>query len=200
MKSLLKVKKKKKRLWLLETKFRHTADPSMSCFCFILWPIFCVCRRGGSGSHRCFRGAAAKARWMAKEGQEGQVRRGLGPAGHGEEWWKISRFCQRHRRGHQEETWRAVFPELWFGASYITRALNLLGKPLQAAFLSTPNSRESIQFLSFLFPRFVFPWGQELPTSQDIILIKTLLLKSVVLSPKSYLIPLYWVLFLRFGK
>lgn len=39
----------------------------------------------GSGSHRCFRGAAAKARWMAKEGQEGQVRRGLGPAGHGEE-------------------------------------------------------------------------------------------------------------------
>ena len=78
----------------------------MSCFCFILWPIFCVCGRGGSGSHRCCRAAAAKARRMAKEGQEGEVRRGLRPAGRAGEWWKISRFCQRHRRGCQEETGR----------------------------------------------------------------------------------------------
>lgn len=133
----------------------------MSCFCFILWPIFCVCRRGGSGSHRCCRAAAAKARWMAKEGQERKVRRGLGPAGRAGEWRKISRFV-RGIGGAVKKRQGRCSQSCGLGPT-ITQALNLLGKPLQAAFLSTPNSTESIQFLSFLSPRFVFPWGQELP-------------------------------------
>ena len=37
--------------------------------------------------------------------------------------------------------------------------------------------------------------GPGTSSSQDIFLLKTLLLRSVVLSPKSYLIPLHWVLF-----
>ena len=34
--------------------------------------------QGGSRSHGCYLGAAAKDRWVAEEGQEGEVRRGLG--------------------------------------------------------------------------------------------------------------------------
>lgn len=55
----------------------------------LLWAIsvsfcgqyFASVGRDGSRSHRWYRGAAAKNRWVAEEGQEGEVRRGLGPAG-----------------------------------------------------------------------------------------------------------------------
>ena len=145
----------------------------MSCFCFILWPVFCVCRRGGSGSHRCGRRAAAKARWWQRRGRKERSGKGWGQLGVEGNDGKPLGFVRGIGRA-KKETWRAVFPGLWFGASYITRALKSSGQTTSSCLPINPKFKRNYTVPSLFISMLCISMGlrsstksRHLSSSQD---------------------------------
>lgn len=160
--------------------------------------MFCICRVGLEATGVTLGQLQRTGGWQRRGRRERSGEGWVGPAGlwHGGDWWK-SRGGKTEALGFVRGLGSAIKKELWFGANYIK-----LWSFWQTASSCLPISpvfkRKFTVPFRFISTLYISMGPGSFNKSRH--LSKILLLKSVVLSPKSHLIYLYSVLFLHFGK